>query len=272
MTLGSRTSPPVETSTALSPSASSPVHSGTQLTFTATVTVPPPGIGLPTGSVVFSDNGRTIPSCDSVSLSDSSPDTATCSVMLPPGDHLVQASYSGDSNYATSTSASAHLFAYTTSISGKSAGPVNVGSGEALEVFAGSTVSGPVRVKAGGAIDVESATLSGPLDASGATAVRLCGSTVAGPADLEQTSGRVVAGDGSPACGPSTFGGPVTVKGGTGGVTLIGNKVGGPLAVTGNTGPVTVTANAVKGPLTVTGNTPPVLDTPNTSNGPQKLQ
>jgi Bacterial Ig-like domain (group 3) len=270
MTLTSSTSPPVPTSTTLAPSPS-PAKFGTPVSITATVSVPAPGTGLATGAVSFTDDGAGIAGCSGENLSDSSPDTATCVATLPPGEHLVAATYSGDSNYATS-SGSVDLFVYTSSINGKSNGPVNVSSGEALEIFPGSTVTGPVRVKAGGAIDVEGATLSGPLDASGATAVRLCSSAVGGPLDVEQTTGPVVLADGSATCGADTFGGPVDVEKGTGGVTAIGNKVGGPMRVTGNTGPVTVTGNTVGGPLTVTGNTQPVVDTPNTSAGPQTIQ
>ncbi len=100
--LTSTTSPLVGTSSSLATSGS-PVTTGTPVIFTDTVSVPSPGSGTPTGTVQFEDGGTTISGCGSVSLSQSSPDTASCTTTLGAGSHSISAVYSGDSNYATST-------------------------------------------------------------------------------------------------------------------------------------------------------------------------
>lgn len=103
VTLQSRTSPAVATATAVTSSPAQPVV-GQPVTYTATVSVPSPGAGTPTGTVTFtgaSDNTL----CSGVTLSDTSPDTATCTVTYDStaGD-TVTASYGGDGNYAASES------------------------------------------------------------------------------------------------------------------------------------------------------------------------
>jgi hypothetical protein len=101
-TLNSSTSPAVGTSSSLSTSGS-PVYDNAQVTYTDTVTVPSPGTGTPTGSVDFDDDGNPISGCQNVVLSDTSPDTATCMTTPADGTQSITATYSGDSNYATSS-------------------------------------------------------------------------------------------------------------------------------------------------------------------------
>lgn len=290
-TLSSATSPGVTTATGVASSAPT-TKFGTQVTYTATVNVPAPGTGLPTGTVAFSDNGTPIPGCTAVVLADAAPDTATCTVYPTGGQHTIKASYSGDSNYAGSSGSTNETVTYTSTINGKRNGPLAIGPGEAVEVGPGATVSGPVSIKPGGALDVEGGTISGPVTVNGATAFRACGATLTGPVDVEQTTGPVVIGDGTAVCAADTLGGPATVSGSKGGVWIVGATVGGPLAVSQNAGGVTVkdnklggpasiqnnsggttvTGNTVAGPLTVAGNTGTVIDKPNTVKGGEKLQ
>ncbi len=100
-TLSSSSSPAVGTASSLATSAS-PVYDNTQVTYTDTVTVPSPGTGTPTGTVDFDDDANPISGCQDVALSDASPDTATCLTTPADGTRSITATYSGDSNYATS--------------------------------------------------------------------------------------------------------------------------------------------------------------------------
>jgi hypothetical protein len=102
-TLTSSTANPVATTTTLTAAPDGPI-AGQSVTYTATVGVPSPGTGAPTGTVTFGGNSGTL--CNAVTVSDSSPDTASCTVSYPNAEtDSVTATYSGDSNYATSQGA-----------------------------------------------------------------------------------------------------------------------------------------------------------------------
>ena len=77
-----------------------PSNLGDSVTFTATVTVTPPGRGTPTGTVTFFDGTTT---SDSVALPSSGPAVYVTSV-LTVGSHSITANYSGDANFQGSTS------------------------------------------------------------------------------------------------------------------------------------------------------------------------
>ncbi len=77
---------------------------GQTVTFTATVS----GVGgIPTGTVSFTADGSVISGCSAVQLVPmANGSTAMCTTSaLPAGTHIIVASYSGDSNFASSTSA-----------------------------------------------------------------------------------------------------------------------------------------------------------------------
>src|SRR5208337_850213 len=88
------------TTTTLTASASSSVF-GQAVTFTATVKAVPPATGSPTGSVTFMDGSITL---GTEVLSTSGKATLTTKA-LPAGQDTITAVYSGDTNFATSTSA-----------------------------------------------------------------------------------------------------------------------------------------------------------------------
>ncbi|MBV8078966.1 MAG: Ig-like domain repeat protein [Actinobacteria bacterium] len=100
-TLTSSTSPAVPTTTAVAATPPAAV-TGQPVQLTATVTVNAPGVGTPTGTVSFTDELGPIPGCANRPLSDTATDTATCTTAFLAASHTVRATYSGDSNYATS--------------------------------------------------------------------------------------------------------------------------------------------------------------------------
>jgi sugar lactone lactonase YvrE len=88
----------VPASTTTLVSSMNPSTSGTNVTFTATIS--PAGPPAPTGTVTFTSSGAAITGCPAVTLSGL---TATCTASLPVGTDPVLATYSGDSNYAGSS-------------------------------------------------------------------------------------------------------------------------------------------------------------------------
>src|SRR5207247_40562 len=90
------------TSTSLTSSANPSVF-GQSVTFTATVAVVAPGAGSPAGTVNFLDGATNIGSC---TLPAAAPFSCTFSTSaLAVGSHSITATYGGDTNFNTSTSA-----------------------------------------------------------------------------------------------------------------------------------------------------------------------
>ncbi|MEP6945067.1 MAG: Ig-like domain-containing protein [Acidobacteriota bacterium] len=105
-----------------------PSNAGQSVTFTATISITPPGTGTPTGTVQFQDNGINLPSCASQSVSSGQ---ATCTIStLSPGSHPITAVYIGDGNFLGSTSNTVNQVingpSTTTSLA-SSVNPSNVG-------------------------------------------------------------------------------------------------------------------------------------------------
>ena len=85
-------------------SSLNPSSTGASVTLTATVTATAPASGTRTGSVNFQDAGITITGCGVQAVAVAG--TATCATSaLTVGSHAITAVYSGDTNFATSTSA-----------------------------------------------------------------------------------------------------------------------------------------------------------------------
>jgi hypothetical protein len=83
-------------------SSANPSNTGQSVTFTATVSAVAPGSGTPTGTVTFKDGSTTL---GSGTLN--GPGQASYSIStLMVGSHSITATYGGDSNFTTSTSAS----------------------------------------------------------------------------------------------------------------------------------------------------------------------
>jgi uncharacterized delta-60 repeat protein len=78
-----------------------PTVFGESVTFTATVTVVPPGAGTPTGTVAFNDGANAIAGCTSQAVAAG---IATCTTTaLSVSSHTINAMYSGDNDFEGST-------------------------------------------------------------------------------------------------------------------------------------------------------------------------
>ncbi len=99
--LTSATTPGVPTTTSVSSSNEGAGPVGASVTYTATVAPVAPGVGTPTGIVSFSDSHGSIAGCEAQSLSEGSPDTATCATHLlaQQGSDEITATYTADANY-----------------------------------------------------------------------------------------------------------------------------------------------------------------------------
>jgi hypothetical protein len=145
---------------------------------------------------------------------------------------------------------------YTQVIGATISGPLTVKAGQAVELTSTAKVNGGVTVETGGALDVEGASIVGQLNSSGATLVRICGATIGGVAKLNKSSGPVVLGDGTGECAANTFGNGVVLKANTGNIEIAGsasleNSFHGSLSLEENSGTVSVVASKVHGALVV---------------------
>ena len=92
------------TSTAITSSAN-PSVTGQSVTYTATVSAVAPGVGTPTGTINFTDNGTTIATCGAKTLNASRQATCTVTYSASGGTHTqIDGTYSGDGNFTGSTS------------------------------------------------------------------------------------------------------------------------------------------------------------------------
>ena len=88
------------TSVALT-SSQNPAPLGTNITFTAAISITSPGAGTTSGTVQFRDGATPITGCSAITVAMNS---AACSTTaLTAGNHTISAIYSGDTNFNTST-------------------------------------------------------------------------------------------------------------------------------------------------------------------------
>src|SRR5205823_3090661 len=87
--------------TATVTSGTNPAAFGQSVTFTATVAAVAPGVGTPTGTVTFRDGTTNLGTATLTAAGTATLTTATLTI----GSHAISAVYGGDTNFATSTSA-----------------------------------------------------------------------------------------------------------------------------------------------------------------------
>ncbi len=93
---------PAPTDVTITPTPASPLP-GQEVTYAATVGDVAPGIGTPTGTVSFSDDGVPVSGCQSLELPADTPPQVRCAETYGPNTtHDVVATYSGDVNDAAS--------------------------------------------------------------------------------------------------------------------------------------------------------------------------
>src|SRR5215471_7650047 len=156
-----------KTATTLSSSAS-PSVAGQPVTYTATVS-PASGTATPTGTVAFTDNGTTIAGCGARAMD--STGKATCPVTYTsPGSHPITATYSGDSNFASSSGSltqAVNPAANTVTVTSPGNQIGTVGTAASLQIQASDSDSGQTLtyaatgLPAGLSIDSSSGKISG---------------------------------------------------------------------------------------------------------------
>jgi hypothetical protein len=156
------------TTTALT-AAPSPTVSGQAVTFTATVAVVAPGAGAPTGGIQFNVDGQ--PYGTAVPLTG---DTAELTISnLQTGNHQVDATYNGDPDFASSSSATVtHGVDKADSNVALSTSDSTPVSGEPLTFTAAVTAVGPGAGTPTGTVQfaVDGNPIGGPVSLAGGTA------------------------------------------------------------------------------------------------------
>jgi Bacterial Ig-like domain (group 3) len=136
-------------------SSSNPSIAGASVTFTATVSVTSPGVGVPGGTVTFKDGTTNI--CSTVAMTSG---VATCATStLTVAAHSITAVYNGDSNFNTSTSAvvtqtvdkDGVTATLTSSVNPSNFGASLVFTATVTTVGPGGTPTGSVQFKEGAA-------------------------------------------------------------------------------------------------------------------------
>jgi hypothetical protein len=246
-TLTSSTSPQVATQVAVAAAPSSPTI-GQPVTYTATVSVPSPGTGTPTGTVSFTGAAGTL--CAAATLSDTAPDTASCTVSYTSAQtDTVTASYSGDANYAAGSGQLAEQIGKLTSSTSLVTSAPSAPAGDPVTYTA--TVAAPAAGSPSPTGTVEFSDAG--TDLTGCSAVTVgsdltAACTVTYPATGAHSVAATYSGDGNftgSASGPA----PVTVTARTATITVSAGA--GPF-VSGQ--PVAITATVGDGtPLVPTG-------------------
>jgi hypothetical protein len=221
------------TDTALGVSPTSSTGFGNPVTFTATVTVPPPGAGTPTGTITFAVDGTPVAERP---LAAALAATITTS-SLSPGNHSIAAAYHGDANFLPSTAAHPYLITCAHTITGKHLASV-VAAGASTCIL-DAQIGGAIIVPSGTALAVEHSTVAGAIAANTTPhAIQVCGATIGGSVGVSGAHGIVIIGDpGDANCTPNTVIGAVVVRGNHQGLEVIGNTVGGAIIAADNSGP-----------------------------------
>ena len=178
----------------------------------------------PTGTVTFDVDGQQLGA--PVALSANGQSQSLPVTDLAPGTHNVSATYSGDSNYQGSTTASTETVKCSQTITATYNGPLTVSNSTCVE---GGTVSGPVNVQRGGALAFV-AKVNGPITTKGIASALVCGPTIQGSVTI--TNGT----------GPLALGGPAASS-------CAADKISGPLTISGQQGPVSLAETTVSGPV-----------------------
>jgi len=255
-------------------SAPNPSFFGDGVTLTATVGVPPPGAGVPTGTVTFTD-GATILGTGTLNAADQATFTTAG---LQVGTHSIAAAYGGDGDFLPSTSAPlSQLVRCMTVITGRVNGGLTVSGSTCVN---NATINGGITVRPGAALSLNSSTVHGGLTSTSAKALTVCATLIDGSSAVTATSGFVLFGDDGDdgfSCGGNDQRGTLNLNANAGQLELGGNQIRGGASVSGTfgVGPMVENAiteiegNQISGQLSCTNNTPPPTDdgSPNHATG-----
>lgn len=261
------------TATALT-SAPDPSFFGDGVTFTATVSVPPPGAGLPTGTVTFTE-GAAILGTGTLNGADQATFTTAG---LQVGTHTITATYGGDGDFLPSTSTpQSQLVRCMTVITGRVNGGLTVSGSTCVN---NATINGGITVRPGAALSLNSSTVHGGLTSASAKALTVCATSIDGSSTVAGTSGFVLFGDDdddSFSCGGNDQRGMLHLNANAGQLELGGNQIRGGASISGTSGvgptlenTVTVIGgNQISGQLSCSGNSPFPIDggSPNHTTG-----
>jgi len=221
------------TATGLTAAPAGSVGFGHPVTFTGTVSVPPPGAGSPTGQMVFTVDGTPVGTVNLNSAMQASISTAS----LSPGSHIIGAGYQGDGNFLASSATITYLVTCSLTITGNHPGAV-IASGDSTCIV-NATIGGTVVVPKGTSLAVENSTINGSISApNSANAIRICGATVVGGAvTVINAQGLVIVGDpGDANCPVNNIHGALILQNNHHGVEAINNTVA-TVVVSDNSGP-----------------------------------
>ena len=246
-------------------SAPNPSFFGDGITLTATVSVPLPGAGEPTGTVTFTD-GATI--LGTGTLNDA--DQATfVTAGLQVGTHTITATYGGDGDFLPSTSAQqSQLVRCMTVITGRVNGGLTVSGSTCVN---NATINGGITVRPGAALSLNGSTVHGGLTSANAKALTVCGTLIDGSSTVSATSGFVLFGDDGDdgfSCAGNDQRGTLGLTSNAGQLQLGGNQIRGGASISGTfgVGPTAenvvteIEGNQISGQLTCTNNAPPPID------------
>ena len=260
-------------------SAHNPAFFGDPLSLTVTVLATPPGAGIPTGTVTFTDGSATL---GTATLAGGQAIFTNAGLQV--GTHSIVATYTGDGNFLTSASPALNQeIRCTTTITGRVNGGLAITTGSTC--LQGATINGGITVATGAALSMRDSTVNGGIGATSATALTSCNSAINGATTIQASSGFVLlgdAGDDGYACGANTFHGNVTLLNNRGQLEVGANDIRGGLTLTGTSGAgptpenrtSEIEANNIRGDLACFANIPaPTSDSqPDTTTGQQSGQ
>ena len=251
-----------DSTTTLLSSSVNPSNFGQAVSFTAVVQANPPGSGTPGGNVTFAADGVQI---GGVLALVGGQATTVPITSLGPGTHTITASYSGDSNFLSSSASLTQVVGCGQTITGRVNGGLTVTGSTCL---VGATVNGGVDVRPGGALSSANSRINGGLNSQGAAAIRICSTRIDGHASIIGSSGFVLfgdAGDDGPAsCTGNDARGGLDLSGNIGGAEIGGNSVHGGISLVNTSGSggqaedaaPEVEGNTITGGLSCSGNSP----------------
>lgn len=213
---------------------------GSPVTVTATVTPSSANALIPHGTVSFTLDGGTNPIAVEALTAKAGSGVASAGFItsgLGAGNHTVVAAYTGDANFAPSTSATTATVTVQCSatVTGPHPGALIVTTGTTCVI--GAQIGGSVTIGSGAGVDIENSTVTGAVTSHAPEAFRSCGNEIGGTLSVTASTGFVVVGDsGDDRCAPNSISGALILQANTHGLDAVGNTILGSQTISGNSG------------------------------------